>query len=434
MKFQIISIVTVMFLTLPVFVSAQSVSDSAVRAQCFATLKENMAETTLFSEPLKTIENTTYNDLESKFSKNYTGLSSFGIDIDRGDFEMRLYSFGRQTGYQHPPKLPLPNSTKSELWGENSKEYIIAEEYIVDNNKQKHFLNCVFFQISGDDLMQITRDKYLYDGAVISITKTPENNDYKAWYSENLSFDYRDKPFVTWKRLFVYPKATQNSYFDRYDVQDVYPAHQATSFKSLAFKNPSQNPVMSSQDYDAKGNVTIKYFSQNTKGEIVETTYPDELKPVISEGINKKFPLSTYYQAIENMFPEFAKRLSFRGTLQYDTFKKLLISTSLDSESQNLLDNLRDPRGLAIYNVNKEIAEANGVKFSNPKLDTVSEQVKNADQSFKDIKQKNLIKNLKPYIYPATGIALFTLSGLTIFFIKRRKNKLADNIINNNKI
>lgn len=429
MKFQIIGIATVIFFTIPAFASAQNVSDSAVRAQCFTTLKENMAETTIFSEPLKTIATTTYNDLESKFSKNYTGLSSFGIDIDRGDFEMRLYSFGRQTGYQHPPKSPFPVSTKSELWGENTKEYIIAEEYIVDDSKQKHFLNCAFFKISGEDLMQVTRERYLYDGAMVSITKTPENKEYKAWYSENLSFDHLDKPFVAWKRLFVYPKATQNTYFNRYDIQDAYPAHKVDSFKILNFKNSKEAKIIIAQvrDIDANGNTITKTFSVNDKGAPFEVLPPDELKPIISEGINNNFPLTTYYQAIQSIFPEFSKKLSIRGTLQYDTFKKLLISDSLDSESQKILNNLRDPRALTRYNLNKERITSAGAKYSNPKLDDVFEQIKDADKSLKDIQEK--IEKKKYYFsinewkMIAGNTLILALIVLVIVYITRKKNK-----------
>jgi len=429
-----IVLVSVFFLTVPFFVSAQSASDNTVRAQCFDTLKENMAETTIFSLPLQTLATTTYADLESKFSKNYTGLSSFGIDIDRPDLEMRLYSFGRQTGYQHPPKLPLPSSTKSELWGETSKEYIVAEEYITDNNQQKHFIDCVFFQISGQDLMQITRERYLYDGALISITKTPQTNDYKAWYSENVSFDYKSKPFATWRRLFVYPKATQNTYFSKYDAQDAFPAHQTTSFSSLAFKNSSQGPVMSSQDYDEKGNVSIKYFAPNVTGEIVEVAYPDELKPVVSDGADKRFPLATYYQSIENLFPEFAKRLSFRGTLQYDTFKKLLTSPSLDAESQKLLNTLLDPRGLAAYSVSKERAASFGTTLSNPQFDTVFGQVQNADKAFADIQNKiNDQRNasyLKIFMEGMSIVITISLIGYALYRVIQ-KRRIASEILSN---
>lgn len=434
LKFQIGIVIATFAFILPMYASAQTASDNATRAQCFATLKENMAETSIFSQPLKTLATTTYADLESKFSKNYTSLSSFGIDIDRPDFEMRLYSFGRQTGYQHPPKLPLPSSTKSELWGENSKEYIVAEEYITDNNQQKHFLDCVFFQISGQDLMQITRERYLYDGALISITKTPQTNDYKAWYSENISFDYQSKPFVTWRRLFVYPKATQNNYFDRYDVQDAFPAHQTTSFNSLAFEDSSKGPVMSSQDYDAKGNVTIKYYSPDATGKIVEVTYPDELKPIVSDGADKRFPLATYYQSIENLFPEFAKRLSFRGTLQYDTFKKLLTSPSLDAESQKLLNTLLDPRGLAAYSVSKERAASFGTTLSNPQFDTVFEQVQNADKAFADIQNKiNDQRNssyLKIFMESISVVVTISLIGY-VFYRVIKKRRIADDVLNN---
>lgn len=45
-------------------------------------------------------------------------------------FEMRLYSYGKQTGYKHPPVSPFPTYSKSEKWDSPTKEFIIAEEYV----------------------------------------------------------------------------------------------------------------------------------------------------------------------------------------------------------------------------------------------------------------------------------------------------------------
>lgn len=160
---------------------AQISSDFTVREQCFTTLKENLKEASIFYEPLKNLNGKTYKEIEQEFSKNYKNLSSFGIDIDGGDFEMRLYSFGKQTGYVHPPNLPIPSSSKSDIWENPAKEYIVAEEYINDNDGNKHFLDCSFFQLSAQDLMVVTRDRYSYDGVMVSMTKNVPDGNYKAW-------------------------------------------------------------------------------------------------------------------------------------------------------------------------------------------------------------------------------------------------------------
>jgi len=116
---------------LPSVTFAQGVAPSP-QEQCFSTLKANLEETSLFSNPLTELASTTYADIAPQFSQKYKSLNSFGIQVDQGVITMRVYSFGRQTGYMHPPLLPFPSFYKSDTWTTPAKEYIISEEYVTD--------------------------------------------------------------------------------------------------------------------------------------------------------------------------------------------------------------------------------------------------------------------------------------------------------------
>ncbi len=361
------------------FVSGSSTSKQNIRSQCFTTLKENMAEAKIFSEPLKELQKLTYQDLESEFSTNYKELVSFGIEIDRGDIEMRLYSFGRQTGYIHPPDIPLPAYAKSDKWKEPAKEFIVAEEFVVDPEGEKHFLNCIFFVIDSDNLLNVTTENYLYDGEMISLTKTVKDGSYKAWYSENTSFDYQNKPFAIWKRLFIYPKLTQNDYFNRYDVAEVFPANKVESFDVLKFFLEVTTRV---QDYDNSGFFIETLYFKSENGEDIKIYPPKEFLPVITssqDDFNIVFPLADYYQAIESMFPRFAERLSFRGTLKYDTTKKLFAIAENDEDARAFWNTLSDYRSLADYNLDKKNKEEEGIKVSDPEMDKLLRNIEDAE-------------------------------------------------------
>ena len=415
--------------SVPFGAHAQNSSDFDVRTQCFETLKENMGETTVFTEPLKTLSKIKYSDLDAQFSKNYKSLTSFGIDIDRGDFEMRTYTFGRPTGYVHPPKLPFPVSTKSELWEKPWSEYLIAEEYVIDSKGEKHFIDCAFIQLGAEKPELITREKYLYDGSPISLTKTVPDGAYKASYTESVSFDYEDKPFASWKRLFIYPKATENEYFNKYSVQDAYPAHATNTLKLLSQLNKVE---FQTQTTDEQGNTLIKYYAQGANGKLAEMQYPKELSPIVASGIDAKFSLMTYYQAIESKFPVFAERLSFRGTIDFSTFKRLIfLDKNLNTESIALRDTLIDYRGLATYSLNKENAEKGGmVKFSDPRYDNLYEKVNDVDKALKESKEARSLTGVRSepeqsmffsYLYVLAGSAVLMLSTLLTFLIMRRK-------------
>ncbi|TAN36672.1 hypothetical protein EPN27_01495 [Patescibacteria group bacterium] len=401
------------------FVSLASEQD--VRAQCFSTLRENMEEAKIFSTPLQELKKMSYGELEPMFSVNYKNLSSFGIEIDRGDLEMRLYSFGEQTGYVHPLDLPIPASIKSDKWKEPAKEFIVAEEFIVDQESKKHFLNCAFFTISSSDLLGVTSDRYLYDGPAISITKVSKEGDYKAWYSENISYDYSNKPFVTWKRLFIYPKLTQNDYFNRYDVAEVFPANKAESFDVLKF---FLEPILQIQEYDSAGSLKTAYFKIISEEEEVRVSPPEELIPPVPAESNKEFPLSAYYQAIENMFPQFAERLALRGALKYDTFKRLSSVTEKSDETTNLLNIINDYRGLAVYDLDKKAKEKEGMNVSNPEMEASLQLMMNAETVAQDILLKNRNSSVVK-ILSILGPILLVLLGLFLLGKKGNDNKFS---------
>ena len=122
--------------------SHAQVGDTAVQAQCFDTLKGNLLEATLFEEPLLVLADLTYEDVQRQFSEKKSTLQSFFITVDEPILSTRIASFGRQTGYTHPPKSIFPSYLESETWGGPVKEYVIGEEYVTDPNGVEHFVDC----------------------------------------------------------------------------------------------------------------------------------------------------------------------------------------------------------------------------------------------------------------------------------------------------
>ncbi len=424
-------------LTAPTSVGPDPKSDQSSRAQCFSTLKDNLTEAGIFTDPLVELNKMSYQDIEPKFSQNYKSLTSFGIELDKGNIEMRVYSFGQQTGYIHPPKLPFPSSYESDTWIGPTKEFIVAEEYVIDASAQKHFITCSFFSIGAEDLLKVTRENYSYDGAMVSLAKTASDSSYKAWYSKNTSFDYQDKPFVNWTRLFIYPKSTQNTYFDKYSVADAFPANKVQSFDVLKFflKN-----IIEIRDYDEAGAAQVKYLTPDSNGNFVEANNPQELLPINPEGVNKMFPLATYYQAIQNHFPEFASTLSLRGTLKYDTYKQLLSAQKVNPEIGKLLSTLTDPRQLARYSLDKESKAQQGMEVSDPEMDKILSEVKDVDAIVSRISQEDKAlenfkneKNRQDIIMSwmvTLLIAISILAVASLAVILWRKRKALNNPIN----
>jgi len=317
--------------------------NSTVQTKCFETLKQNLSDIWIFDIPYKYIKDLEYSSLEKQFSKYYKNMSSFGIDIDKPLFEMRLYSFWRQTWYIHPPYSPYPVYTKSDKWEKPAKEYIIAEEYITKPDWGKQFLSCSFMQISANDLMKVKAEDYLYDWEIISLLKTNETLDYKAWYTQNDSFNYSNNPFVTWDRLFIYPKETQNNYFDRYTVADSFISNKVNDFNMLS------NNSFWSWTISRSSRVYIYDINWNIKSAVSLTK---ELYPIEKEWNDKIFPLFSYYQSIENTFPEFAKHIALRWEIHFDTLKEI-IWTKDNENYAHIWSTILDPRWITKYTKSK---------------------------------------------------------------------------------
>jgi hypothetical protein len=364
------------------FVSAQE-PDTSVQARCFADLKENMKESVIFSNPAKEIDTMTYADLSSKFSQKYKELQSFGIGVDTGVFAMRTYSFGNQTGYIHPPKSMFPDSYKSDTWASPSKEYIVAEEYVTDTQGKEHFINCLFLQIASTDLTHVTQDRYNYDGIPLSISKNAPDGSYKALYSEAESFDYKNKPFVIWKRLFIYPKATQNSYFNRYDVADEYLANKVGSFEVLKFF--LQDIVKVNDVNTITGTSSIKYLLRNKDRTTTPLITPQALIPAtLSDGASSPL-FNQYPKAIEKQFPEFAKLLSVRGVIKYETIKRIQSETNQNPEVVKFLNAMSNPAIDAYY-----LATQTGstTKIApNPEYDRLIPLIQNGDWTIRQLER-----------------------------------------------
>lgn len=315
-----------------------SVSQAAPegKSHCYTILKENLAELHIFADAEKTLRNLPYPKLKEVFSPYYKNISSFGVDLSDPNFEMRLYSFGEQTGYVHPPQGPFPLTTKSDEWENPVKQNIIAEEYLKTPQGGRLFLGCAFFQIESDDLESVTNDRYVYDGELMGAIKIHEN--YKAWYNENESFDEDDTRFVKWKRLFVYPKFTQNEYFSKYDVLDGMPANRVESFEVVFPPLP-------------EGEERVDYVVYEAGGRVASTSN-QALAPVRVEG-NEVFPFNSYYKAIEAAFPEFSELLSIKGALSYTAFRKLLLLGN-DAYENALWSTIVDTKEITAYAIGKE--------------------------------------------------------------------------------
>ena len=323
------------------FIQAQAANDIETRENCLEILKVNVEEAGLSVDAVDGLKGLNYKVLEGDFSKYYKNLSSFGVDLESAKFDARIYSFGAQTGYIHPPLSPYPSSTKADVWDSPAKEHIIMEEYIRDANENRHFLGCAYFQVQSPDLMSVTRDRYVYDGELMSAIKV--EGDYKAWYNENYSFDGEGVHFVTWKRLFVYPKATENEFFSRYGVLEAFPSNKVNSFTELY-------PVLEPDSDEAESDI-VHYVAYGENG-IIKSMSSDALRPVrLPE--NELFPFNSYYRAIEAQYPEMIDNLSVRGLTSYNQIKKLIASRK-DTEKNSVWSVIVDTRDATNYYQKKE--------------------------------------------------------------------------------
>lgn len=380
MKLLVFLLLGVVFLGVPSAFAQSPELEQEVREKCYLTLRENMNGAGIFVEPLKTLESIDYKNLESLYSRNYKSLSSFGIEIDRPDFEMRTYSFGRETGYVHPPKTIFPITTKSETWESPLSEFVVLEEYVVDPKGKKHFIDCGFIQIRSGELDKVTRANYLSDGSMVSLRTGDSQSTYKTWYSENVSYDYENKPVATWKRLFVLPKETQNSYFSKYDIID---AQEARASASLSVLNFYLKKPLRFERINADGTVTTGYKEFDEGGNVVGLALPPELEPFKDSSVTG---LIEFYQAIQSKFPEFGERLSIRGTLAFDTFKSMTANKqNLDPQVVAILAALTDFRELMFYAKDKEEKAALGTMVSDEKLDLLLTQIADANVAIQSI-------------------------------------------------
>jgi hypothetical protein len=298
-------------------VASAAYAETSPQEACYSALKENAVSIPAFSEALQSINALSYSDVEGKFSRYYKDMSSFGIDLDQPLFQSRFYFFGQDTGYRHPPVSPFPSSLQTESWDTNGKEFIIMEEYLTNPEGKNIFISCAFMRISSQDLMKVTNDRYAYDGSMSSIIRTTPT--YKAWYNQNDSYDFNGRPFVSWDRLFIYPKATKNDYFDKYSVIDAVPHNTADDFASV-WKDTDNSGSLDDQSDE---NIIVKTVGR--RGQIVSMAgAPRELNIPVTNAHTSQFLFYDVFQSIENLYPEFSKHIALRGVLSFLTFKKIV--------------------------------------------------------------------------------------------------------------
>lgn len=381
MKKQILALACLFF---PFFSVSAVDKDYAERSACFETLRDNVAEIGTLQEAHESLKRLDYERLEEKFSSYYKNHSSFGIDIDEPLFEMRLHSFGLRTGYQHPPFSPFPTYTNSDKWDEKTKKNIIAEEYLIDITGKRQFLGCAFFTLEAEDLMQVRSEYYLYDGELISVLKNNPEENYKAWYTQNTSFNHDGEIFVDWRRLFIYPETTKNNYFSRYEIAESFPSNEVQTFKVL---NPKTFQL-------GKGmiDITTGIYLLDGNGESIESLSHPVLAPMKREGKNELFGLNSYYEAIENQFPLFAKHLALRGVLKYETLKKML-SHKEANELIHIWSMVLDPRSITTYALQKKKDKSVGsVKLFDDYLSDDFEHIDlEANHILKDLDKKAVL-------------------------------------------
>jgi hypothetical protein len=393
-------------------------ADNTVQRECFLSLQKSVLETPSFAPVHDQVRQLQYENVEVGFSKYYRNISSFGIDLRSPDFDMRLYSFGDETGYQHPPFSAFPTYTLSEKWEEPAKQFIVAEEYVRNaETNERVFLSCAFMVIDSGSLKKVTAENYLYDGPLSSVLYTSPDSSYKVWYTKNKSFNHSNVEFVTWERMFVYPQKTKNDFFDRYTVADALPARTTDTLSSI---------VDNSRKREGDTGVMA----------------PPEFK-----GYDTVFALNSYYQAIENAYPKFAQKLALRGVLQYSTVKELLATRGV-SEFSSLWNSVLDGRELTKYALLKEkglLVEDNndGIAQSNEKNLFLEEQLLKIKNLTLEQEAQNLLKTVPDrnpivestvsseqnnsfagiamiYIYIGGGIILVGLAGLLVWLRKRR--------------
>jgi hypothetical protein len=417
----IVGLLSVLVLSTTQQVHAQDSASIITQEQCFTQLQSSIASIPSFSSVHEKIKVLNYADVQGEFSSYYKNISSFGVDLRSPDFDMRVYSFGRDTGYQHPPFSPFPTYTLSDKWEEPAKEYIIAEEYVRNSEtNERIFLSCALMSIESMNLKGVTSERYLYDGALTSVRYTSEDKSFKAWYSSNDSYDHEGRNFVTWRRLFIYPQATVNPFFDKYSVADAFPARTTNNLADIKrYRSPEHTP------------------------ETRDLLFPPELK-----GYDTVFSLNSYYQAIENSFPQFGSKLALRGVLQYNTVKELLATRGVPGFAV-LWQSVLDPRDITKYALLKKNGELtkdnnNGVtepgeesafledqlaKIQNMTLDqeaqyllkTISERNPIIEESAASEGQKESFFETYKTALMVAGVIVAALLGVLLVWLRKRR-------------
>lgn len=412
-------VICAILILFPLMSAPNAHADNSVQKECFLSLQKSVLETPSFSPVHDQMRQLQYENIEVGFSKYYRNISSFGIDLRSPDFDMRVYSFGPETGYQHPPFSPFPTYTLSEKWEEPAKQFIVAEEYVRNTEtNERVFLSCAFMVIDSGSLKKVTAENYLYDGPFSSVLYTAPDSTYKVWYTKNKSYNHSDVEFVTWERMFVYPQKTKNGFFDRYTVADALPARTTDTLSSI---------VDNSRKREGDTGVMA----------------PPELK-----GYDTVFALNSYYQAIENAYPAFAEKLALRGVLQYDTVKELLATRGISGFS-SLWNSVLDSREITKYALLKEkdlLVDDNndGIVQPNEKNLFLEEQLSKIKNLTLEQEAQHLLKTIpdrnpiiepvsesdeddtfmglgKIYLYALGGVLIVGLLGLLVWLRKKRQ-------------
>jgi len=360
---------------------AENIENLEVQKECYNNVLKNIKKLDpIWNEWYKDIFNKKYSFINKNLSKKYKNMSSFWIDLDTPNFEMKVYSFGKQTWYVHPPYSPYPVSTKTEKWITPAKEFIYAEEYIKTQKWESKFLGCSFMNIDSSDLMNVKSKSYAYDWDIISIIQE-EKDWYKAWYNENISYNFDNKPFVTWKRLFIFPKETKNKYFDKYSVLNAFPSNKVDDFSKIFEKRKLK---------DWEGDAyAIRVYETDSRWHIINAIAPDVFMPVKLEGNNKIFSLNSYYQEIENNFPEFWEHLALRWELHYDILKEV-ISTKDNKKYAHIWNTILDPLDITKYSLEKKQWKLKEkIEFYEENLEKIWKTEKEVKQMLKEDKENN---------------------------------------------
>jgi hypothetical protein len=94
------------------------------------------------------------------------------------------------------------------------------------------------------------------------------------------------------------------------------------------------------------------YVSDET-WKILDSLSPSELSPVVKEWNDRIFPYFSYYQTIENTFPELAKHLALRWEIYFDTLKEI-IWTRNDDRYAHIWDTVLNSKWFTEYMLAKK--------------------------------------------------------------------------------